>query len=102
MAKMKMKYKQYYIAIFVLLLLIFAIGFYFFKTAVPKEMDSHGYKIYVYPDGTGKVNFDSVNDLQQIHKDVIIDGAKYKAGTLIIPGNGDKAYYDYIRKNYYE
>lgn len=88
--------------IIVLLFLIVAIGFFFYKTAVPKVANSMGYQVYIFPDGTGRVTFDNINYVQQLHKNVTIDGVTYKAGTLILPGNGDEAYYDYVRSIQYE
>ena len=95
-------YLKYLILLFVLLFSILAIGFFFYKTAVPKTAEATGYQIYVFPDGTGRVTFDNINHVQQLHKDVEIDGVIYKAGTLILPGNGDEAYYDYVRSIQYE
>lgn len=95
-------YLKYLILLFVLLFSILAIGFFFYKTAVPKTAEATGYQIYVFPDGTGRVTFDNINHIQQLHKDVEIDGVIYKAGTLILPGNGDEAYYDYVRSIQYE
>lgn len=106
MAKtMKTKVHHYYhnlILFFALLFCISAIGFFFYKTAVPKTAEATGYQIYVFPDGTGRVTFDNINHVQQLRKDVKIDGVIYKAGTLILPGNGDEAYYDYVRSIQYE
>lgn len=97
------KIKHCYLKIIIVLLfLIVAIGFFFYKTAVPKVANSTGYQVYIFPDGTGRVTFDNINHVQQLHKDVKIDGVIYKAGTLILPGNGDEAYYDYVRSIQYE
>lgn len=97
------KIKHCYLKIIIVLLfLIVAIGFFFYKTAVPKVANSTGYQVYIFPDGTGRVTFDNINYVQQLHKDVTIDGVNYKAGTLILPGNGDEAYYDYVRSIQYE
>lgn len=97
------KIKHCYLKIIIVLLfLIVAIGFFFYKTAVPKVAESTGYQVYIFPDGTGRVTFDNINYVQQLHKDVTIDGVIYKAGTLILPGNGDEAYYDYVRSIQYE
>lgn len=97
------KIKHCYLKIIIVLLfLIVAIGFFFYKTAVPKVANSTGYQVYIFPDGTGRVTFNNINRVQQLHKDVKIDGVIYKAGTLILPGNGDEAYYDYVRSIQYE
>ena len=95
-------YHKNLILLFVLLFSIIAIGFFFYKTAVPKVANSTGYQVYIFPDRTGRVTFDNINYVQQLHKDVKIDGVIYKAGTLILPGNGDEAYYDYVRSIQYE
>lgn len=50
------------------------------------------YTIYIKDDGSAQIDVDSANKIIQTHTDEKINGVVYKAGTVIIPGNGDKMY----------
>lgn len=66
------------------------------KPKTPKPVD---YTVYVYPDGSAQIKLNSVNEIIQTHEDLIVDDLGLKAGTIILPGNGDPVYYNYPRHN---
>ena len=89
--------KKYIIAICVVLAGIIACTTYFVLSAVPKNPDPAAYEIYVYPDGAAQIKLDSVNKIIQTHEDYTVGDMELKAGTIILPGNGDPVYYEYPR-----
>lgn len=89
--------KKYIIAICVVLAGIIACTTYFVLSAVPKNPPAAAYEIYVYTDGSAQIKLESINQVVQTHEDVTIDGMELKAGTVILPGNGDPIYYEYPR-----
>lgn len=64
------------------------------KNPAPAE-----YTIFVYPDGMAKINVDNVNTIIQTQEDLKIKGVMYKAGTIILPGNGIESEYEYTRQD---
>lgn len=71
----------------------------FVATAVPKDPPAAAYEIWVYPDGSARVNLDNINDLIQTHEDYTVGKWNLKAGTIILPGNGNEIYYEYPRRD---
>lgn len=69
----------------------------FILDAKPKNMEPAKYTIYVYDTGEAQIEVDSVNQIIQTHEDVILDNMILKAGTIILPGDGNKIYYEYPR-----
>lgn len=57
------------------------------------------YTIYVYDNGSAKIDIGSVNEIIQTHEDLEINGVTYKAGTVILPGNGNEIYYEYPQRD---
>lgn len=92
--------KKYIIAICVVLAGIIACTTYFILSAVPKNPEPAAYEIYVYTDGSAQIKLDSVNQIIQTHKDMELDGMTLKAGTIILPGNGNEIYYEYPRRDH--
>lgn len=78
-------------------LVIAAAAFMFMTT--PKPAAAAGYTIYVNDDGSATININSINNIIQLHKDIEIKGKIFKAGTVILPGDGNKIYYEYTRKD---
>lgn len=78
-------------------LTIAAAAFLFMTTSKPAA--AVGYTIYVNDDGSATIKIDSINNVVQLHKDVEVAGKIFKAGTVILPGNGDEIYYEYTRKD---
>ena len=72
---------------------------YFISSAKPKTPKPVDYTVYVYPDGHAQINVDSINKIIQTHEDIMADNRELKAGTIILPGNGNEIYYDYPRKD---
>lgn len=92
--------KKMIIAIAVVLAAIIAITTYFVMTAKPRSPDPAAYTVYVYDTGEAQIKLDSVNQIIQTHKDTVLDGMELKAGTIILPGNGDEIYYEYPRRDH--
>lgn len=65
----------------------------------PKNPPPAAYEIWVYPDGSARVNLDNINDLIQTHEDYTVGKWNLKAGTIILPGNGNEIYYEYPRRD---
>ena len=78
-------------------LVIAAAAFMFMTT--PKPVAAVGYTIYVNDDGSATININSINNIIQLHEDIEIEGKIFKAGTVILPGDGNKIYYEYTRKD---
>lgn len=72
---------------------------YFYIHAEPKSPEHTGYTIYVLDNGAGYIEIDNINAVQQLHEDVEIGGKTYKAGTVIIPGDGNEIYYEYPHRD---
>ena len=92
--------RKYIIAICAALAGITICTTFLISTTIPKNPDPAEYKIYVYPDGSAQIKLNSVNEIIQTHKDIIAGNVELKAGTIILPGNGNPVYYDYIRRDY--
>lgn len=92
------KHKRLVIVICVVAMLVIAATAFLFMTT-PKPAAAVGYTIYVNDDGSATVNINSINNIIQLHKDIEIEGKIFKAGTVILPGNGDEIYYEYTRKD---
>lgn len=65
----------------------------------PKNPPAAAYEIWVYPDGSARVNLDNINELIQTHEDYTVGNWQLKAGTVILPGNGNEIYYEYPRRD---
>nr|DAZ84861.1 MAG TPA: hypothetical protein [Caudoviricetes sp.] len=92
------KHKRLVIAICVVAMLVIAAAAFLFMTT-PKPAVAVGYTIYVNDDGSATISINSINNVVQLHKDVEVAGKIFKAGTVILPGNGDEIYYEYTRKD---
>lgn len=66
----------------------------------PKNPPPAAYEIYVYPDGSAQIELDSVNQIIQTHEDLELGDMMLKAGTIILPGNGNEIYYEYPQKDH--
>lgn len=91
--------KKYIIAICAVLAGIIACTTYFVLSAVPKNPKPVDYTIYVYPDGAAQIKLDSINQVIQTHEDQQLGDMVLKAGTIILPGNGNEIYYEYPRRD---
>lgn len=89
--------KKYIIAVCVVLAGIIACTTYFVLSAVPKKPEPAAYEIYVYTDGSAQIKLDSINQVIQTHEDITAGDMNLKAGTIILPGNGNEVYYEYPR-----
>lgn len=92
------KHKRLVIAICVVAALTIAAAAYLFATT-PREYEAVSNIVYVNDDGSAQIKVDSINKIIQTHEDVDLDGKILKAGTIIIPGDGDEIYYNYPRKD---
>lgn len=90
--------KKLVISICVVATLVIAAAAFLFMTT-PKLATATGYTIYINDDGSATIKIDSINNVVQLHKDVEVAGKIFKAGTVILPGNGDEIYYEYTRKD---
>lgn len=90
--------KKLVISICVIATLVIATAAFLFMTT-PKPAAATGYTIYVNDDGSATIKIDCINNVVQLHKDVEVAGKIFKAGTVILPGNGDEIYYEYTRKD---
>ncbi len=90
--------KKLVISICVVAAMTIAAAAYLFATT-PRSAESVGYTIYVNDDGSATIKIDSINRVLQLHKDVEIAGKAFKAGTVILPGDGNEIYYEYTRKD---
>lgn len=66
----------------------------------PKNPPPAAYEIYVYLDGSAQIELDSVNQIIQTHEDLSVGEMELKAGTIILPGNGNEIYYEYPRRDH--
>ena len=92
------KYKRIVIAICVVAAMVVAAAAYLFATT-PRECKPASNVIFVNGDGSAQIKVDNINKIIQTHEDVDLDGKILKAGTIIIPGDGDEIYYNYPRKD---
>ena len=92
--------KKYVIAICVVLAGIIACTTYFVLSAVPKNPEPAAYEIYVYTDGSAQIKLDSINQVIQTYEDITVGDMELKAGTIILPGNGNEIYYEYPRHDH--
>jgi uncharacterized protein involved in exopolysaccharide biosynthesis len=90
--------KKLVISICVVATLTIAAAAFLFMTT-PKPAAAVGYTIYVNDDGSATININSINNVVQLHEDVEIEGKIFKAGTVILPGDGNEIYYEYTRKD---
>lgn len=92
------KHKRLVIAIRVVAALTIAAAAYLFATT-PREYKAASNIVYVNDDGTAQIKVDNINKIIQTHDDTELDGRVLRAGTIIVPGNGDEIYYNYPRKD---
>lgn len=90
--------KKLVVSVCVVAALVIAATAYLFMTT-PKEYEPASNIIFVNDDGTAQIKVDNINKIIQTHEDVDLGGKILKAGTIIIPGNGDEIYYNYPRKD---
>ena len=92
------KHKRLVIAICVVAALTIAAAAYLFMTT-PREYEAVSNIVYVNDDGTAQIKVDNINKIIQTHDDTELDGRVLRAGTIIVPGNGDEIYYNYPRRD---
>ena len=92
------KHKRLVIAICVVAALTIAAAAYLFATT-PREYEAASNIVYVNDDGSAQIKVDSINKIIQMHEDVELAGKTLRAGTIIIPGDGDEIYYNYPRRD---
>ena len=90
--------KKLIISIYVVAMLVIAAAAYLFATT-PREYEAASNVIFVNNDGSAQIKVDSINKIIQTHEDVEIDGRVLRAGTIIIPGDGNEIYYNYPRRD---
>ena len=90
--------KKLVISICVVAALTIAAAAYLFATT-PREYEAASNVIFVNNDGSAQIKVDSINKIIQTHEDVEIDGRVLRAGTIIIPGDGNEIYYNYPRRD---
>lgn len=90
--------KKYAIAICIATAGVITCTAFFICAAKPKEPQPVDYTIYVYDDGSAQIEAGSINGIIQTHEDMTLDGMTLRAGTIILPGNGNKIYYEYPRR----
>ena len=92
------RHKRLVIAICAVLALVVAAAAFLFMTT-PREYGAASNVIFVNDDGTTRIEVDNINNIIQLHEDVELNGKMLKAGTIIIPGDGNEIYYNYPRKD---
>lgn len=90
--------KKLIVSICVVAMLVIAAAAYLFATT-PREYEAASNVIFVNNDGSAQIKVDSINKIIQTHEDVEIDGRVLRAGTIIIPGDGNEIYYNYPRRD---
>lgn len=90
--------KKLKISVCVVAMLVIAAAAYLFATT-PCEYEAASNVIFVNDDGSAQIKVDNINSIIQTHEDVELDGKILRAGTIIIPGDGDEIYYNYPRKD---
>lgn len=64
--------------------------------------DTVNYTIHVYDNGTATIGVDSIGHVYQLQEPTEFGAGYYlMPGTLIIPGDGDEAVYEYTRRDTY-
>lgn len=92
--------KKYIIAIIAVSVAIVICAVILISDTRPKNPPPAAYTVYVYTDGSAQIELDSVNEIIQTHKDIVLDDMELKAGTIILPGNGNEIYYEYPRRDH--
>ena len=92
------KHKRLVIAICVVAAMVVAAAAFLFMTT-PRECKPASNVIFVNGDGSAQIKVDNINKIIQTHDDTELDGRVLRAGTIIIPGDGDEIYYNYPRKD---
>lgn len=90
--------KRLKIAVCVVAALTIAAAAYLFATT-PREYEAASNIVYVNDDGSAQIKVDSINKIIQTHDDTELDGRVLRAGSIIVPGNGDEIYYNYPRRD---
>ena len=90
--------KKLVISICVVAMLVIAAAAYLFATT-PCEYEAASNVIFVNYDGSAQIKVDNINSIILTHEDVELDGKILRAGTIIIPGDGDEIYYNYPRRD---
>ena len=90
--------KKLIVSICVVAALTIAAAAYLFMTT-PKPAAAVGYTIYVNDDGSATISINNINNVVQLHKDIEVAGTIFKAGTVVLPGDGNEVYYEYTRKD---
>lgn len=90
--------KKLIISICVVAALTIAAAAYLFMTT-PREYEAASNVIFVNNDGSAQIKVDNINKIIQTHDDTELDGRVLRAGTIIIPGDGDEIYYNYPRED---
>lgn len=90
--------KKLIVSICVVAMLVIAATAYLFATT-PREYEAASNVIFVNDDGSAQIKVDSINKIIQTHEDVELAGKTLRAGTIIIPGDGDEIYYNYPRRD---
>lgn len=90
--------KKLVISICVVAMLVIAATAFLFMTT-PREYEAASNVIFVNNDGSAQIKVDSINKIIQTHEDVELAGKTLRAGTIIIPGDGDEIYYNYPRRD---
>lgn len=89
--------KKYIIAIITVSVAIVICTVILFAGARPKNPPPVDYTIYIYETGAAEIEVSNIADVIQTHEDLILDDMVLKAGTIILPGNGNEIYYEYPR-----
>lgn len=90
--------KKLKISVCVVAALVIAAAACLFATT-PREYEAVSNIVYVNDDGSAQIKVDNINKIIQTHEDEELDGRTLKAGTIIVPGNGDEIYYNYPRRD---
>lgn len=91
--------KKYIIAICAALAGIAICTAFFICCAIPKNLEPSDYTIYVYSDGAAEIKVNDIGKIIQTHEEMQAGDIVLKAGTIILPGNGNKVSYEYPRKD---
>ena len=90
--------KKLVVSVCVVAMLVIAAAACLFATT-PREYEAASNVIFVNDDGSAQIKVDSINKIIQTHDDVELAGKTLRAGTIIIPGDGDEIYYNYPRED---
>ena len=90
--------KKLIVSICVVAMLVIAAAAYLFMTT-PREYEPASNVVFVNDDGSAQIKVDSINKIIQTHEDTELAGKTLRAGTIIIPGDGDEIYYNYPRRD---